>query len=316
MELFARIVDGMDRELGIVYLQGWGEPLLNPNLSEMIKLVKERSDATVGLTTNGTLLEEKAVGKILDAGLDVIGISFAGAEGETHDGLRLGCDFDRVVGNATALVKRKRLTGERLRVVASYVMTKQNIHEVPRFVILCGEIGIDEIVFDNLTYMPSTALSASRAFSDPGEEADSRAERYVEEAKELGASAGVRVFAYGLSCKELATCPEGPTRTMFVSVDGEVSPCVFTNMPTSDPKIPRYFAGRPSHIDKLAFGNGGVEDLHDVWNRSEYIQFREAFERRTKVVEDVSELLTPVLEPTTDMALPEPCRTCYRILNV
>ena len=316
LELFARIADGISRELGLVYLQGWGEPLMNPRLEAMIKLVKERSDADVGLTTNGTLLEERAIGPLLDAGLDVIGISFAGAVAETHNALRKGCDFDRVVENAAALVKQNRLRGDSVRVIASFMMTKQNTREIPGFVALCNEIGIAEITLDNLTYLPSKAPYASRAFSCHGEKLDRSLVSFVDQGKKLAKEAGIRVFAYKLSCNELATCPEAPTSTMFIGVEGEVSPCVFTNIPTVDHKIPRCFADKQSDADRLVFGNAGIEDLDGIWNVEEYSRFRGVFERRTRVAEDAAELLSPLLDPVTDLTLPEQCQTCYRVFGV
>ena len=315
MALFSRIMDGIGMGLSLVYLQGWGEPLMSPNMAEMIRLVKERSGAEVGLTTNGTLLEEEMTEQLLDAGLDIVGVSFAGAEAETHNELRRGCDFDLVVKNTAEFVRKKGPSGGRVRTIASYTMTRQNVQEIPRFVELCDRIGIKEIVLDNLTYTPSEALQESRAFSCGGEKPDGRAARYVDQARRLADGAGIKMFAYSLTCSELANCPEAPTERMFVNVKGEISPCVFTNLPTMDSKVPRCYAGRRHDINKLVFGTAAAKDLGGVWSDGDYRRFRAAFERRTRAVEDAAELLAPVLEPT-DIGLPESCRTCYRILGV
>ena len=149
MALFSRIMDGIGKGLSLVYLQGWGEPLMSPNMAEMIRLVKERSGAEVGLTTNGTLLEEEMTEQLLDAGLDIVGVSFAGAEAETHNELRRGCDFDLVVKNTAEFVRKKGPSGGRVRTIASYTMTRQNVQEIPRFVELCDRIGIMDILLDN-----------------------------------------------------------------------------------------------------------------------------------------------------------------------
>lgn len=316
IELFTRIIDEIGHGLDLVYLQGWGEPLLNPNVVNMIRRTKKKLGVAVGLTTNGTLLGESVARDVLDAGLDVIGISFAGADAETHNELRQGCDFNCVVGNATTLARLKELAGSGIRVIASYMMTRQNIHQIPRFVALCKDLGIGEITFNNLTYMPSKALYASKAFSCHGEKLDGGVKDYIEEAKKLADNLGVKMFAYGTSCSELAVCPEDPLRTMFVNVDGEISSCVYTNIPTRDSKVPRYFAARQLHTDKLVFGSVDAEGLYDTWNEGEYRLFREAFGRRTRAVGDASELLSLVLESAASIALPECCKTCYRILGV
>ena len=41
MGLFTRTIDGVEHELSLVYLQGWGEPLLGPDTLDMIRLAKE-----------------------------------------------------------------------------------------------------------------------------------------------------------------------------------------------------------------------------------------------------------------------------------
>src|SRR5690606_7946257 len=40
-----------------VYLQGWGEPFLHPDIWRMAELAKQQG-AKVGMTTNGTLLNQ------------------------------------------------------------------------------------------------------------------------------------------------------------------------------------------------------------------------------------------------------------------
>ena len=316
MELFTRIASEIDHDIDVMYLQGWGEPLLNPNIADMIKLAKSKPVAIVGLTTNGTLLNEHVVENVLDAGLDLVGTSFAGAESESHNELRRGCDFDRVVKNTEALVRMKRQREDDVRVVASYIMTRQNAREVPEFVRLCEAMGIDEIMLDNLTYTPTEECSASKAFHMPVEKQENRNQRYLEEGRDLARRAGIRLFAYGLECRELATCPEDPARSMFVNVEGEVSPCVFTNLPKRDSMIQRCFGGRPASIEKVVFGNAGVEGLDRAWYGDGYRRFREAFERRRRMADDAADLFAPVLEPSPEAALPECCRTCYRVLGV
>ena len=57
-----------------IILTGWGEPLLHPNLIEMIKLCKEKKLA-VRFTTNGSLLDEGKAQQLIDSGLDAITFS-------------------------------------------------------------------------------------------------------------------------------------------------------------------------------------------------------------------------------------------------
>ena len=316
MGLFTRIVDGIRGKVGLVYLQGWGEPLLNPDILEMIRLARRKLDAEVGLTTNGTLLDDSRTRGLLGAGLDTIGVSFAGGSAATHKELRRGCDFDRVVSNTKALVKEKNEAGNNLRVIASYLMAGKNVREMPRFASLCGEIGVTELTFTNLAYIPAGDLFPLRAFGCHGEGPDPEVEASAAEAKEVAESLGMKAFVYGLSCRELAICPDDPCGTAFINVGGEVSPCVFTNLPTRSSTVTRVFAGATAHASKVAFGNAGSEDLDAIWNGEEYGRFRAIFDGRMKMATDPTELLSPLFEQAPFPALPACCRTCYRILNV
>jgi len=72
-----------DRRLNFNFLMT--EPLLSPNIFDLIKMVKDKGH-TVLLTTNGYLLPEKAKG-LIDAGLDRIQVSIDGPP-ELHDALK------------------------------------------------------------------------------------------------------------------------------------------------------------------------------------------------------------------------------------
>ncbi len=83
--------------INYVHLQGWGEPLLHPNLMDMINEIRGKVD--FGLTTNGLLLNEHYSSRLISLGINVIAITFAGAEPSTHNAIRIGCDFGTLVKN-------------------------------------------------------------------------------------------------------------------------------------------------------------------------------------------------------------------------
>lgn len=72
-ETFERIIARLG-DVTLLTLTGWGEPLVHPQLFEMIAHGKRRG-YTVKLTTNGTLLTSDMQQRILSSGLDEITIS-------------------------------------------------------------------------------------------------------------------------------------------------------------------------------------------------------------------------------------------------
>ncbi len=103
-ELFRRIVDQC-ATLGVPSMKlNWrGEPLLHPQLPEMIDLAKRAGILEVIINTNATTLDEEKSRALIDAGLDMIIYSFDGGSKETYERMRPGRfkpnSFDAVYDN-------------------------------------------------------------------------------------------------------------------------------------------------------------------------------------------------------------------------
>lgn len=91
-------------------LTGQGEPLLHPQLPEMIAYAKEKGvSERIEFMSNGVLLRESLAQELVDAGLDCIRISLQGLSGETYGqvcGVRL--DYERFVEQIRWLYQHKR----------------------------------------------------------------------------------------------------------------------------------------------------------------------------------------------------------------
>lgn len=90
-ELFRRIVDQCAR-LGVPSMKlNWrGEPLLHPQLPEMVDLAKRAGILEVIINTNATTLDAKKARELIDAGLDLMIYSFDGGSKETYEKMRPG----------------------------------------------------------------------------------------------------------------------------------------------------------------------------------------------------------------------------------
>ncbi len=71
--------------LEFVLLFQWGESLLHPTFTELAKEAARRARTLV--TTNGTLLDERRVRQVIDAGLDRVTVSIDG-DAATHEDVR------------------------------------------------------------------------------------------------------------------------------------------------------------------------------------------------------------------------------------
>ena len=136
METFKRIPFDLFR---FAHLQGWGEPLLNPEIVEMIDVARE--NCKVGLTTNGLLLDQFA--NDLVKRLDYIAISIASADDKTHREIRRVGLYDLI--EKIKLVSELR-RGKKPRITLVTMMLKSTVHDLPKLVDIAKNCGADEVI--------------------------------------------------------------------------------------------------------------------------------------------------------------------------
>ncbi len=133
--LFQKIIDeGAKYRLPSIKLNYRGEPLLHPQLPEMVAYAKRKGILEVQFNTNGFPLSEKKIEELLNAGLDRIIFSFDGATKETYEKIRTGSNYERVANNIETLVKMRNEKGlKRPLVRVQMVKMQENEHEVGDF---------------------------------------------------------------------------------------------------------------------------------------------------------------------------------------
>jgi radical SAM protein with 4Fe4S-binding SPASM domain len=90
----------------LVTLHLSGEPLLHPEISRLISILKEKR-LHVTFSTNGLLLTKQKIEEIIDAGLDCIRIDFA-ANKERYEDIRQNSVWDVVYNNILSLIEIKK----------------------------------------------------------------------------------------------------------------------------------------------------------------------------------------------------------------
>jgi len=296
----------------LIYLQGWGEPLLHRDLWQMVRLAKA-AGCRVGFTSCGGLLTEENVARILAEGVDLLSVSFAGASAGVHQSLRIGSNFEGLVANVRRLTERRAaVPGASLHLELHYLMMRPNMHELPAFVRLAADLGADEAVATNLTYAFTPELDNLRVFGPSPEPAHLA---LVAEAEREAARLGIKFRAYPLTASDaVMACDAQPTETAFINSLGQVTPCVYLGMPVIKP-APRYFEGADRPLTPLSFGD--VRDgLLAAWEGRPRKAFCAAFQRRktsahASLLFAVAEGELPAMPPP-----PEPCQHCYKMLGV
>lgn len=119
--LFRRALDGAGR-LEFALLFQWGEPLLHPQFVELAKDAARRGIRTL-VTTNGTLLDDRRIAGLLEAGIDRVTVSVDGDE-RTHEAVR-GIPLARTRDAVRRLVAARDAAGVPTSVDVSMVVAPE-----------------------------------------------------------------------------------------------------------------------------------------------------------------------------------------------
>ena len=298
----------------LVYLQGWGEPMLHPGLWEMLEMARQHGCQT-GFTTNGTWLQGDQNERLVETGVDMISVSFAGTAASVHESLRTNSNFEALCRNFEALANLKKQRGRaKPWLELHFLMTRANLNELPGLVELAASLGADEVVATNLAYAPSLELDRMRVF---GENPLAEDLEVVVQATQAAARLKMPFRAYPLKT-EVATlvCDADPMNSIYVNYQGDVSGCVYMGLTAQDP-MPRFYEGVPQPFDRISFGNicDGMEKALEGHARQEFVQ---AFSRR-KAMGNPLAMFSYLAGPQQTEQLPlapPPCRCCYKLLGI
>jgi len=145
LEQYKQIMDEVGGTLITLALWGYGEPLLNRNLPQMISYAREMGVFTT-VSTNAFSLDEEIADALIDSRLDYCIVSVDGASEETYAMYRSPGKFARVVENIATLTKRKRARRSVTPFVnIQFIVMRGNEHEIPAMRKLAHELGADKL---------------------------------------------------------------------------------------------------------------------------------------------------------------------------
>jgi len=196
-ERFKRVLD--QGRFKYVTLHGWGEPLLNTSLFEMIQHAKSKRIA-VNFNTNGTLLKERS-DDILDSGLDTLALSLS-------SGVRIN---RTVLDNAAFFIRQKQSLGrEKPQFFYNVALMPENYADIAQLLLMAHNTSVDAVNFERI-------FPTDRGIS-PSEEA-----RLFSLVKRTAHNLKVKVYLPPRHCTPCRLFK----RVLFVRWNGAVTPCCY-----------------------------------------------------------------------------------------
>jgi len=124
-EIFKKIADECGRHRAYVRISGGGEPMLHPQVLELIQYAKLQG-ARIGLITNGSRFDNNNLSALIGSGIDNIEFSADAPDEETYWRVRPGLDWGRLNRNVRMAIEiRDRLKAE-TRIIVS-VINQENV---------------------------------------------------------------------------------------------------------------------------------------------------------------------------------------------
>ena len=262
----------------MIVFGGFGEPLIHPNIVEMLERAKKIAQR-VELITNGLLLSEQMAREFIRIGLDTVWFSVDRLHAEVYahgaplltnierlNTLRYSLNSPQLPETGIVFVATRSNIGELpalLRGASRYGVTRYMVTNVlPYTLEMCGQTlylrALDEIGSRPSLWSPSVQLPRI----------DLNEVTLMPLYQVMRARHNVSINDSNLNPSG-GRCPFIETGTIAVSWDGAVSPCLALMHSHQS-----YLYDKPRAVQRYVVGNVNVEPLTEIWNKAEHLAFR------------------------------------------
>jgi MoaA/NifB/PqqE/SkfB family radical SAM enzyme len=298
---------------------GGGEPLLQPRLAQWIAEAKAAGCET-GFLSNGLLLNEEKLEKILEAGIDWVCISMDGANAEIYNKIRVGSNFERVCQNVANIARLR--DGSQPKTMINFVLMKMNFHQVEEIVRLAGRLGVDQVNFKQCDVIRDQAGKGLGLFA-PGETGEIRKlKKSLGKALRLARKLRIETTASPFIPRELPVCDQDPRDSLFIGYDGTVAPCISLALGGTTT-----FLGKEATMSSVHYGRLPGDDLMDLWQTNTCRFYRHRFDERIRIHDNT--IVQNIVDSggsgrerifqTARKAMPEPpggCNVCHYLYDI
>ena len=203
-----------------------GEPLLNPQLPEIIDYAKKKGVLETIINTNATKLNTETSKKIINSGLDILIYSFDGGSKKTYEEMRPGRfkknDFDEIYQNILKFSKiKKEMKSKFPRTKIQMILTDQTRKDKKKFFELFKDI-VDDVSVKQYTERGGNLTDLNEKFEiDLRNKKEKLISQYGKDAVLMKDSKNDIYISKGrLPCEQ-------PFQRLLTTYDGKVGMCCY-----------------------------------------------------------------------------------------
>ncbi len=230
---YKTMFDGMPPGVGEVNIVGGGEPLIHPEIAQIMREIKMRGWRG-WIISNGTLLKEELSREMVEMNWDMARISVHAGDRETYRRIQGVDRFEILQSNLKTFSRLRAEKGNRstCRLVILNVFQRENIPTIERLFQFAEEMEADSVVFEKLIpYDTGKVLSE--------EELKQAQEALVSCARDSRVPCNLDEALAQLAVEETCAREQKPFRPAkrcsvgfdqaFITALGDVRPCCFSD---------------------------------------------------------------------------------------
>lgn len=232
---------------------GIGSGFLNPDYMRMLRFLKESKKCFVEFFDHFYSIDQDRARELIDIGINKIWVSLESASRESYERIRVGSNFDRVIGNIRAMMRiKKEMRSPIPEIWFHFIINRHNVEEMEDYVDLVARLAVEEGGLSAPLIYWTSLLPFDEVEDLHCRPSAERMARIEAMCRDRGIFS---VFNENIACdKPMSSCTKW--NEPFVLVSGHIQPCCALNEANDRP-----------YQEEHAFTNV-LESDFQVWWRS------------------------------------------------
>lgn len=248
-------------------LVGEGSSFEHKHIARLIQYLKQRHIMCY-MPDHLCDWDDDMVRTAVENDMDGIILSLDAATKETYESIKVGCNFDKAIGNLRKLVEEKRKRNSPLpEITFNYIAMKNNLHEIPDYVDLIAGIG------SRKDFGAGSRIGVVRLLTFKqilGLQVEDIPEKIIADAQARAAKHDFFINFTGTNVREDLPSPSCCMAWMepYIFMGGFISQCCAV-----------FISNNRDFIRKHAFGNVFEKQFREIWDSKPYKTMRYTINR-------------------------------------